>query len=202
MKMAVKMMEGMSAEDMERMTEMAATLGAGGGDPGAGGAPGAGFDPSTLNMADLRRRMGDPAMLRTMQGALKGMDPESLAAIMRQSGRDVTPEQAAKMVDSMGSVSGARGGGRGQHGRRLRARPQDWCWCRLATDSPRHTPRLPPLLLPADSQLELIARVVGWLNAVMDAFQGARAWLVARPAVLAALAVLLLALLLRWLGWV
>ena len=65
-----------------------------------------------------------------------------------------------------------------------------------------HTSRLPPLLLPADSQLELIARVVGWLNAVMDAFQGARAWLVARPAVLAALAVLLLALLLRWLGWV
>lgn len=44
------------------------------------------------------------------QSMLKGMDPEGLAGMMRQSGMDVSPEQARKMVDQLDRVSGARPG--------------------------------------------------------------------------------------------
>lgn len=89
MKMAAKMMAGMSPEDMERMTRMAQSMGGMPGMPGApGGAGGSGaaggavdgaaapgglppgFDPSALPadmMADMRKRMQDPEMLKTMK---------------------------------------------------------------------------------------------------------------------------------------
>lgn len=38
---------------------------------------------------------------------LKGMDPEGLAAMMKQSGLDVSPDQARSMVDQLDRVSGA-----------------------------------------------------------------------------------------------
>lgn len=38
-------------------------------------------------------------------------------------------------------------------------------------------------------------------NAVLDAFRRAKAWAMSQGALVAAIAVLLLALLLRWLGW-
>lgn len=101
LKMAARMMSSMSPEDMERMTRMAASMGAtatpgampvpggapaaagaaaagGGGDlaagggaaGGAGGLPG--FGPGAAGMgpemmADMRRRMQDPEMLKMMK---------------------------------------------------------------------------------------------------------------------------------------
>ena len=42
---------------------------------------------------------------------LKGMDPEGLAEMMKQSGMNVTPEQARTMVDKLDGVSGGWVGG-------------------------------------------------------------------------------------------
>jgi uncharacterized protein (DUF697 family) len=37
---------------------------------------------------------------------LKGMDPEGLSEMMKQSGMNVTPQQARSMVDKLDGVSG------------------------------------------------------------------------------------------------
>jgi len=66
------------------------------------------FDPGSISpemMSNMRSQMNDPAMLRSMQSMLKGMDPHSLASMMKASGMDMSPEQAQKMVDSLGNVS-------------------------------------------------------------------------------------------------
>jgi predicted RND superfamily exporter protein len=133
MKMAAKMMESMSPEDFERMTKMAQSMGTGGPLPASTTAtaaagvgaptttasttwtttasvPGAAprFDSGSIStemMSSMRKQMNDPAMLRNMQSMLKGMDPHSLASMMKASGMDMSPEQAQKMVDSLGNVS-------------------------------------------------------------------------------------------------
>jgi predicted negative regulator of RcsB-dependent stress response len=133
MKMAAKMMESMSPDDFERMTQMAQSMGvappmpsiATGSVPAAGTAgtatatataatiasvPGAAprFDPGAISpetMSNMRKQLNDPQMLRSMQSMLKGMDPQSLASMMKASGMDMSPEQAQKMVDSLGNVS-------------------------------------------------------------------------------------------------
>ena len=122
MKMAAKMMENMSAEDLERMTQMAAatmnqqqpaTTTTAAAAPTVAAVPGAAphFDPGASTtptadmMATMRKQMADPAMLKSMQSMLSSMDPETLAGMMRSSGMNVTPEQAKKMVDSMGGLS-------------------------------------------------------------------------------------------------
>lgn len=53
----------------------------------------------------------------------------------------------------------------------------------------------------ADKHLELIARLMGGFNAALDAYRALKAWLLSQGALALAVAVLLLALLLRWLGW-
>ena len=66
------------------------------------------FDPGSLPpdmMNTMRKQLADPAMLRSMQSMLKGMDPASLASMMSASGMQMSPEQAQKMVDTMGGVS-------------------------------------------------------------------------------------------------
>jgi hypothetical protein len=47
--------------------------------------------------ADMMSKLATPEMMDTMQRMMKGMDPEALAGMMKQSGMDVTPEQAASM---------------------------------------------------------------------------------------------------------
>ena len=42
---------------------------------------------------------------------LKGMDPEGLSEMMKQSGMNVTPQQARSMVDKLDGVSGGWVGG-------------------------------------------------------------------------------------------
>jgi tetratricopeptide (TPR) repeat protein len=134
MKMAAKMMESMSPDDFERMTKMAQSMGGPMGSMGGGAVPGAPapaattaaagtatttatatvpgaaprFDPGSISpdmMANMRKQMNDPAMLKSMQSMLKGMDPSTLSSMMKSSGMDMTPEQAQKMVDSLGNVS-------------------------------------------------------------------------------------------------
>ncbi|PSC71444.1 outer envelope 61-like [Micractinium conductrix] len=186
MKMAAKMMATMSPEDMERMQRMAASMGmassgSGGAAPagvgattgGAGGVAAAGpsavaaggmpaaFDPASMPpdmMADMRKRMQDPEMLKKMKGMLKGMDPQSLADVMKQSGMNVSPEQAQSMVNSLDKVS--------------------------------------------DKHLELIARLMAWVNTVIGAWRTAKAWVMSQGALALALLILLVAVLLRWLGWI
>ena len=82
----------------------------GGGSTAAATVPGAAprFDPGSISpemMSNMRKQMNDPAMLRSMQSMLKGMDPDSLASMMKASGMDMSAEQAQKMVDSLGNVS-------------------------------------------------------------------------------------------------
>ena len=45
----------------------------------------------------MMSKLATPEMMDTMQRMMKGMDPEALAGMMKQSGMDVTPEQAASM---------------------------------------------------------------------------------------------------------
>lgn len=47
--------------------------------------------------ADMMSKLATPEMMDTMQRMMKGMDPAALAGMMKQSGMDVTPEQAASM---------------------------------------------------------------------------------------------------------
>jgi hypothetical protein len=54
----------------------------------------------------------------------------------------------------------------------------------------------------ADKQLELIARLMSYVNAVLNAYRRARDWVFSQGALALAVLVLLAALLLRWLGWV
>lgn len=179
MKMAAKMMSSMSPEDMERMQAMAAGMGGGMGGVGGtgsgaaitgssgaaaaammGGMPAGGFDPANMPpgmMADMQKRMEDPEMLKMMKGMLKGMDPDSLATMMKQTGMNVTLEQARSMVDKLDSVS--------------------------------------------DKHLELIARLMSYVNAVVAMYRRTKAVVMSQGALALALAVLLLAVLLRWLGW-
>lgn len=134
MRTAAKMMENMSIEEFERMTKLAQSMGmpltGAGSDDGAlpplagtatesrgtaesippASVPGAAprFDPGSMNPGAfnaMRRQMDNPEMLRSMQNMLKGMDPESLASMMRVTGMDMTAEQAQRMVDSMANVS-------------------------------------------------------------------------------------------------
>lgn len=84
MKMAAKMMASMAPEDLERMQQMAASMqgmpgmpaAAGGSGDAAGpaaapGMPPAGFDPAAGMppgmMADMRKQMQDPKMLKMMK---------------------------------------------------------------------------------------------------------------------------------------
>jgi hypothetical protein len=93
MRMAAKMMESMSPQDLERMTKMASTMGVAGAGAaaapgstpaaaaaapggGGGGASGSaaglppGFDPSSMSpdmMNEIRRKMEDPETMKMMQ---------------------------------------------------------------------------------------------------------------------------------------
>jgi hypothetical protein len=174
MKMAAKMMESMTAEDLERMTAMAQNMGMGGGAAGGAGAgaattaaaappggavfPGmgaAGMDPGA--MASMRRQLADPGTLRSMQSMLKGMDPEALSSMLKSTGVQMEPAQAARMVERMGEVS--------------------------------------------ERQLAWVARLAALVNFLLDAYQRARAWAAANAALALALAALVLAIFLRWRGW-
>lgn len=69
-------------------------------------------------------------------------------------------------------------------------------------DQPTHPARPPACPAPpADKHLEWIARLMGCVNAVLDGFRAAKAWAMSQGALALAVAVLLLAILLRWLGW-
>lgn len=54
----------------------------------------------------------------------------------------------------------------------------------------------------ADKQLEVVARLVGWFNAAVAAYQRARAWVLSQGALALAILVLVVAVLLRLLGWI
>ena len=55
--------------------------------------------------ADMMSKLATPEMMDTMQRMMKGMDPEALAGMMKQSGMDVTPEQAASMQQQVCDLS-------------------------------------------------------------------------------------------------
>ena len=64
-----------------------------------------------------------------------------------------------------------------------------------------HAAPAAPLPACSDRHLELIAKLMRCYNAVMAAYQQLRAWIVSNGALAVALLVLLLALLLKWLGF-
>jgi len=170
MKMAAKMMEHMTADDWEKMTTLAQSMQGGMGaststvGPSAEGVLGAAprFDPGRSippdMMENMRKSMTDPAMLRSMQSMLTGMDPQALASMLQGSGMNVAPEHVQKMVEQMGGVS--------------------------------------------DKHLQWIASTMRVINVVVDAYLQAKAWAMGNGALSLAILVLLIALLLRWLGWI
>jgi hypothetical protein len=144
------MMANLTPEDMQRMSSMAGAFGGGdGGGPGAGGMPEV--------SADMMSKLATPEMMDTMQRMMKGMDPAALAGMMKQSGMDVTPEQAASMQQQLDKLS--------------------------------------------PTQMQWLMAAATWTQRALQAAQRARAWLVARPLVMAAIVVLFLAVLLRRFGW-
>jgi hypothetical protein len=54
----------------------------------------------------------------------------------------------------------------------------------------------------SDSQLEWMTKVAAWMGMAAEAVQRVRRWARSHGALVVALVVLLLAVLLRWLGWV
>lgn len=54
----------------------------------------------------------------------------------------------------------------------------------------------------SDQQMEALARITRYINILIDAFQKAKAFVLSQGLMVAALMVLLLAILLRWLGWI
>ena len=47
----------------------------------------------------------NPQMLKHMKDMMKNMDPDALSTMMKASGVNVTPEQAKKMADQLGSLN-------------------------------------------------------------------------------------------------
>lgn len=66
----------------------------------------------------------------------------------------------------------------------------------FSTRPPRHTTPC-----HADKHLELMARLMGWVNAAIDMYRRTKAWVLSQGALALAILVLIVALLLRWLGW-
>lgn len=87
--------------------------------------------------------------------------------------------------------------------------PRSGCFYRVKTALAVPPPSAPtdlqpprPVLPPAaDKHLELIARVMGWANAALDAYRRAKAFVLSQGGLALAILVLVVALLLRWLGW-
>eukprot|EP00890_Picochlorum_soloecismus_P002476 jgi/Picsp_1/3229/NSC_06069-R1_chloroplast-targeted protein len=113
MKMAAKMMESMSAEDIQRMTELSKSFGMGPGTgmqpsaPATGGTGAASNTPEFPNatMDEMTKMLHSPEMLKNMQRMMQNMDPEKLSAMLKTTGVNVTPEQATKLVNQLGSLN-------------------------------------------------------------------------------------------------
>lgn len=148
MKMAAKMMESMTPEDLERMSKMAETMQQPGGGPA---------QMDEASKAKMMQNMADPAMLKSMQNMMKNLDDDTLVEAMRSSGLNLTKEQARKTVDAMGSVS--------------------------------------------DKHLEIIAKIVAFLQAVYAMYLRVKSVVLGNSGMQYALIVLVIALILRWLGW-
>ena len=54
---------------------------------------------------EMMAQLNNPSMMGMAQRMMAGMEPEQLADAMRQSGMDVTPEQAAQMKTQVRPVS-------------------------------------------------------------------------------------------------
>lgn len=55
--------------------------------------------------------------------------------------------------------------------------------------------------MSADKHLEMMAKLMAWINAAIDFYRRAKAWVLSQGALAVAVLVLVVALLLRWLGW-
>lgn len=58
-----------------------------------------------------------------------------------------------------------------------------------------------PVLVSADKHLELMAKLMAWINATIDFYRRAKAWVLSQGALALAVLILVVALLLRWLDW-
>ena len=102
-KMAAKMMESMSPEDIQRMQDMSRAFAS----QGTGNTPSM-QNFSSSSMDDMRKMAQNPEMLKHMKVMMKNMDPDALCSMMKASGMNVTPDQAKKMADQLGSLNDAQ----------------------------------------------------------------------------------------------
>lgn len=98
MQMASQMMGSMSPEQLSAMTSMA-----GGG--GSFSAPAMGPDGMPQLSPEMMEQMQTPEMMAMAKDMMKNMDPDALASMMKQSGIDVSPEQAGAMKQQLDSLS-------------------------------------------------------------------------------------------------
>lgn len=60
---------------------------------------------------------------------------------------------------------------------------------------------MPSYLLSSDKHLELLSKLMRYYNAAAEAYARFRAWLASNGALALALLIIVIAVLLKWLGW-
>ncbi|PNW86582.1 hypothetical protein CHLRE_02g092550v5 [Chlamydomonas reinhardtii] len=190
-KMAADMMKNMSPDDIAKMTEMASKMGMAPG--GAAGAGAAGLPPGGMaGMADMMKNMSPEDMARMTEMAAKmgmgpGMGPGALGAggKMPDLGSMGSMMQDPKMMESMVKMMKSMD-------------PEALAGMLISSgmvkDRAQADAMAKQLGSLSDAQLNMMIKTTA-------ALQGARDWARKNILLIAAVVVVLLALLLRWLGW-
>lgn len=102
LRQAGEMMKNMSAEDMDRMMEMAGSLRGAGALGGGGGASGGAAMPGG---PDLQGLLKNPEAMRMATEMVRKLKPEDLARMSQGAGLNMTPQQAEAMTQQMQSLT-------------------------------------------------------------------------------------------------
>ncbi|KAL3159548.1 hypothetical protein ABBQ38_009964 [Trebouxia sp. C0009 RCD-2024] len=111
MKSVSSMMSSMSPEMMQSMMAMASTPGAAAGagpssqQSAPGPVPAGGPQLPPQMMEQIHKHLSDPATADLISTFVQTMKPEDLAGILKQSGMDVTPEQAGQFLSYARKIS-------------------------------------------------------------------------------------------------
>ncbi|GAB4821916.1 hypothetical protein N2152v2_008962 [Parachlorella kessleri] len=198
-RMAAKMMESMSPTDLERMAEMARSMGGGGStaagpsaattaSAGAAGSSGAG----SLTAADgAAAAPAAAAAAGGLPGGLAaGFDPGSMdPRMMSEMRRKMEDPAMMKMVQNM-----------------MKSMDPEALASMMSQSGMKVTPEQAVKMRDSlgnmsEQHIQMLARLTGYLNRAIDLYQSAKALVLSQGLLVLSLAMLLLAVLLRWLGW-
>lgn len=199
MKMAAKMLENMSQEDFERMSKLAQTM-PGMGMGSSGGVPStltstatlpASTAAATTTNTTTRAASSVPLPTSTVPGAAPKFDPGNMSPeVMTQMRQQMAnPEMLRSMQSMLKNMD-----------------PQSLSSMMQASGlnmTPEQAQRMVDQMGNiSDNQLAWVAKITAIINTIIMIYQTIKAWIFSQNAMLIAVLVLLLALFIRYLGWI